>query len=238
MPSKLPKSISPNPLINTTVEVRFASTLEAENVLNFYLDLLRDELPKVYDRRLPQISGEIQDPRMKYAANYIFQNDDFSVSADHNIISFGNVGTYKFWDHYFPFIKKTLLKLSNTGVVQKIERIGLRYASFLPYKSEDLPIVNLEVSFDLDDYKRRNDFLRSEFFNDRYTLIFQLKRYVKDNENNDGVLIDIDAVCTDNIPQIFNDDFFEIIDNLHSEEKKFFFDLLHPDYLATLNPTY
>jgi len=238
MRPQLPKSISPNPLINTTVEVRFVSTIEQDKVLNFYLNLLYDKLPEVHDRRLPQLSGHISDPRMKYAANYIFQDKEFSVSADYNVIAFANVGDYKLWGNYFPFIKKILLALSDTGVVQKIERIGLRYASFLPYKGEDLPIIDLDINLDKNGYDRRNDFFRSEFFNDKFTLILQLKRYLKDNENNDGVLIDIDAVRSDNIPQSFNDDFFGIIDNLHLEEKKLFFDLLHPNYLATLNPTY
>jgi hypothetical protein len=44
---RLPKEISPNPIVSTTIEVRFLPNLKDENVLNFFYKHFQSTFPDI-----------------------------------------------------------------------------------------------------------------------------------------------------------------------------------------------
>lgn len=234
----LPKRIHPNPLIDSTVEIRFASDLvNPDNALNYYMEAMPQGLSFAKDRRIPLL-----EPSLITDATYIFANNQYKIFADVGYIAFGCQKEYMLWnDAYFPFIRNTLNHLNQKSLFGSISRIGIRYRSFLELKPET-PVLKFDIEFQIANFTRHSDELIIRFFNEKgIKIILKIIKFVKfkegDNPERDGVLIDID-VFDDTSTSEINEDFFNLINEIHSEEKKLFFALLNPEYLKLLNPEY
>ena len=236
----LPTEISPNPLINSTVEIRFKSSLSEDEVLSTFFPIFSKNFPKLKDRKIP--SGiEQQDNDIKYAASYIFSNEKYSVFVDNNVIAFENVNDYQFWKNYFPVIKEYLTILKQANIVTEIERIGVRYSSLFENKQSFSEILTINIKFPYPDYTESNYHFRTELRKDNILLLLQLSQNATIVQNSivkTGIFIDIDASATYDLPLSINQDLFNLIEKLHHEEKQLFFSLINSDFLATLKPKY
>lgn len=240
----LPKQISPNPLLNSAVELRFTAEILRDQLLSKVFPHFSSELPKLVDNYIPQeVRGS--DENLKFAPEYILSNDKFKMSFGTNMVSFENVGEYQLWGNYFEFIKRQLTKFSGLGIANSVQRIGVRYASIFQDVANPMQILKVYPTLNngLDGFKHEqlNSF-SATYSSDPAAILF-LQIYpkvtaIRNNEQMAGFLVDIDSYNTSSFNSIDNS-VFDIIDKLHSKEKEFFFkDLLSSEFIKTLNPIY
>lgn len=231
----LPTRLNPNPLKTTVVEIRIGTSLTKEKMLAAFFEVFSSILPKIETTNIPEESR--RDPGLAYVSDYIFSNNSFKLGFGPRSISFEINGEYPLWPAYFSFIKETYSKINDLNIINSIERIGLRYGSLLNLNESSVGVVNL--NFDLlpsdtfgsvlfNTYTatllRENCSIFVQFINDAQ---FILNNAPSSQIPEKGFYIDIDAYKT------FSDqgttsysDVIDIIEKLHSEEKKLFFSLL------------
>ncbi|NLT52259.1 MAG: TIGR04255 family protein [Ignavibacteria bacterium] len=236
---KLPIEITPNPLISSVVEVRFLSELKTEDIIKNIFPIIGDIFPNVINTDLPRIMKN--DPKLKYTPDFIFSNNEYSISIGTNIIIFENIDTYHLWDKYFVLIKQILEKIEKLHFINKIERIGVRYISLFEPKFKITEIMNLKFLIPSIDYKQTNSFLQTELLKENMKLVLRIAEngnVTKGIKTYRGLFVDIDASQEYDLPNSLNKNLLNIIDKLHYEEKLLFYFLLTETFLATLNPKY
>lgn len=236
--SLLPKELTPNPLLISAVEIRFSSKIDENSLLTKILSSFSIELPKFSTGKIPK-EIKIKEEQFKYAADYILSNDTYSLSFSNNVMLFEIVGEYPFWNNYYEFIKKQINIFFALDIIDKIERIGVRYASLLD-SNENLSVVIKHNSLlSLDGYDENIVLFRVDLKKNNYNFHIQIIKNAKADSqkiSKIGLFVDIDASYTSTI--LPNDDILRIINELHQEEKSIFFSMLKPDFLTSLNPKY
>jgi len=235
---KLPKEIVPNPLVTSTVEVRFYSDLEKSKLLPLVYKRFQNELPNLNENIIPKQIKEL-DPQFKYSPDFVLSNNDFSLSFGINVISFENVADYKLWNNYFPFIVNGLKGFFELGIIKSVERIGVRYASVFNHAEKMAGVITYIPSIPIDNYKQNFGLFRCDLVKEEISLHLQITDNVKIIKNNkfiSGSCIDIDAFYTKKIDP--NDMVFSLIEKLHDQEKEVFFSLLKKSFLETLTVKY
>ncbi|GBD87591.1 hypothetical protein BMS3Abin03_01525 [bacterium BMS3Abin03] len=237
---KLPRKISPDPLLSTVVELRLTFNLKREEILNYFYPLLKDKYPKFEFIGLPT---ELKDKgNIQYKPDFQFKNEQFALSLSNDVLVFENIGEYPLWENYFKSIKDDLAIIGKGDFVVSIKRIGLRYISIFQNKLSltDLCNINLDIK-EPENYIQKDRVLHSTFTKNNVKLflrIYENASAQKLNKSFNGLLIDIDASQADNIPQNFDESLFTIIDKLHKEEKILFYRLLKEDFINSLKPEY
>lgn len=234
----LPKEISPNPLVTSTVEVRFRSEVETQKLFPVVYSKFSNNLPFFNESKIPkELRGT--NPDFAFAPDYTLKNDDYSLSFSNKVIVFENISEYKLWNNYFPFIKEHLDGFFQLGVVKQIERIGLRYASIFDKTESVNQVLKTFSSFPTEGYTHEFNFYRGDLNKDGFDFHLQVANNAKVTKNNKsmtGVYIDIDASLNGTLEPSIK--VFEIIEQLHQQEKELFFSLLKPEFVNTLNPKY
>ena len=156
---------------------------------------------------------------------------------------FRNIAPYLGWDKFYNFIKTNCLKLLQVGMIGKIERIGLRYYNIFKDVNnlQEFTHYNLVLSEE-EEYTNKSVDYKSLLIRERYHFNLGLRTHTNVKtltESMIGTLVDIDAFVESNLPDSLNSETLELINNLHSEEKKLFFSILTQDYVDNnLNPEY
>lgn len=235
---RVPKSISPNPLFTSTIEIRFVTKLNRLELLQKMSSVFTNKFPTLEEGKIPQELKE-QEEHFKYSPDYIYKNEDFALAFGTKSISFEHVSEYKFWPTYFEFIKNCLDKILELNFIDKIERCGVRYGSILDgmHKPHEILISVPELMIN----NLSSDFagFQSVFKTEISTLFLQIStnaKLEKSGITRSGLYIDIDSSYTKEI--IPNREIFDIIDKLHSDQKQLFFGLLNENFIKTLNPQY
>lgn len=238
----LPIQISPNPLFVTTIELRFLPSL-ADNYLTSLYPKFAETFPKLEPANIPRALNILNDPNNLFAApEFILSNDVYSMALGKNIIAIENKGEYTLWGNYFPFASEQIKKVFSLTNIHEITRIGVRYGSIFKDVKNILDKLKIKFLVPLDGYVSTGklDNFRGDFKKDEYNLRLQISNQVniiKNNRQFNGALIDIDASF--NKKEIISNKVFDIIDELHTVQKTFFFEgLLTPEFISTLNPKY
>ena len=234
----LPKKISPNPLVISTVELRYSSTLDESSLLSKILPCFLEDFPKFTPNPIDKQIRKANE-QFKFSPDYTLQNNDYSLSIGSNVITFENVGEYQLWSNYFQVIKKQLSKFFSLNIIQDISRIGVRYASILEDKTNIENCLKYSPSFSIDGFTDNYLQYRSEFKKGEISLHLNIVKNAKVERNTTsriGTLIDIDASYFGSLKS--DTKTFDVIDKLHTEEKHFFFNLLTVEYMNQLNPEF
>lgn len=235
-----PKEISPNPLVSSVVEIRFLSELKTEELLGKFFPIIGEGFPNITYSDLPRPIRKTNE-KFLYNPDFIFNNNDYSVSIGTNILSFENVGTYHLWSNYYSLIKDFISKVNNLNIIKKIERVGVRYISLFDSKYKIKEITKIKFNLDYDDFDQNNNFLQTELLKGEIRLVVRIAENGNVNKGQQtfkGLFVDIDASQSLDLPELFNQNLLNIIDKLHSEEKLLFYNLLQEDFLKSLNPKY
>ena len=235
---QLPKSISPNPLFISTIEIRFSSNITKSELLQKMILTFADEFSDLEQSKIPEDLKQ-QENQFKYSADYILSNNDYHLSFATNSISFEHNSEYKYWDTYFDFIKKSLDKIFNLKFIDKIERCGVRYGSMLD-GLVDPAIALIDIpKLEINGMQSEFGGFKSTFSTQMSNLYLQItpnSKIVKQGEERRGLYIDIDSSLSKELEP--NQEIFSIIDTLHKDQKQLFFGLLKEEYIKTLNPQY
>lgn len=239
MTSRLPKKISPNPLISSTIEIRFSSALSSDDTLSAIRPKFEKEFPKLTTRDLPLERDNI--PELEYVAKYILSNDDYQIFIDKNVIAFENIGEYKHWENYYPMIKKNLHLLSDTISINEIKRVGLRYISSFNVVEKLSDSFKFGFDAPLPDYNLENELFRTQLSKKDIYILLHLVKNADINQNGlteQRTLIDIDISQFSCLLTLIGNELFNLINALHLEEKSFFFSLLKEEFLNKFDCEY
>lgn len=245
---KLPTKLIKNPIVEAILEIRFSSVLPDDAVFGLVYKALQEDFEsfKLESQpilQLPEIARK-EDPGLKYQPTYRLNKNNLSIGIGPRTLIFSNRMPYLGWKSFKKFVLSALNLINNSNVINKVERIGLRYINLINKSLYDT--TNLKLSMcNMEENKDDVFTLRLEKqLKDKKMVIFQLNNNVFVSINNEksikASIVDIDSINRNlmEIEDIKKLNFSEIIDELHDIEKGYFFDLLNKNYLDELIPDY
>lgn len=240
----LPIKITPCPIVETVLEIRFSSLFPSEAIYGLFFNPLKEifdsNIEKLPMAQIPDLIRN-QDPNFKYKPYFRVVKDNTVFQFAPDLINIININSYLGWDVFFEKIKTILDSIASTNVINKIERISLRYIDF--FELDIIDKINLDINLNNSILKSNEIFLRAKIENEEVDKILQVSNSAMIFKNSlpiNGSTLDIDISLKDYSKVSPNDkeNLYSLIDKLHTEEKETFFQLLKEDFLKTLNPKY
>lgn len=239
---RLPKKITPCPIFEAVVELRFDSNTPSDAIFGIIYNEIRTEFPTVEKLPILQVPEAIRskDPNLIYQAHYALHQGKFIFKIGPKVLIFSNLNEYMGWEALFPKVIQIINKINNTKVIERAERIGIRYINLFKYSI--LEKIHLDIRLTGKELVEETTNLRTELTDGDYLKIVNIANNIKitsKNYNGLGSLIDIDCIYefSPSESEYFNA-FEKVIDNGHEIEKQTFFSLLKEDFLADFNPEY
>lgn len=236
-----PKRISPCPIIEAVVEIRFESDSPPEVIIGMLYQSFAPKFTKVDRLPILQLPEAIRlsDPNLVFQPYYRLTSKNFAFQFGAKVITLNNSGTYVGWDIYYAKLVETITEVVKKGLIKNVLRLGIRYINFF----ENIDIykkITLEVKMNNTALESRQLLTRAELSRGKFNGVLQVAsnaNIIIDNIAKKGSIIDID-IGYNKSDNIFSTEFPQLLQESHEEEKKLFFGLLKPDFLATLNPEY
>lgn len=241
----LPRRLNPDPLVSSTVEIRFEPLLDRKAVIGAIYYQLREQFPtleSVLPEDMPE-SVRATIPDFGYRPQFRASNDRFVLYLAEQSITVGIVGVYPGWNDFSATIQQVFARIQALNVFSAVQRLGLRYVSFFDGNA----LAGLKLTLQLPGYDGSklpsSVLLRLPSTECEHTL--QLANFIDYTQASGrpseterlGTVVDIDTV-----PRQAVVDFFERpsywLDLLHEAEKKLFYSLLTEEFLQTLRPEY
>ncbi len=237
--NKLPIKISPCPIIEVTVELKFSSELPKGAVFGVLYNSLKDTFGNV--EKLPTAMLPIEviesDPNLKYKALYKLTDGVFNAQVGHDVVAFHSPPEYVGWQNFsenlIPFFKKVI----DSGVISYPESLLLRYVNF--FETDIYEQINLEIKLLSQEHISKNLVMRTEMADGDFMKVLQLANNVNLTSSfgkKEGSLVDI--MCVYNKQEQLLSNIESILERAHQLEKDLFFGLLKSDFLKTLHPIY
>lgn len=225
--------MTPDSLVSTIVEIRFKSNVPAEAVFGLVFQKLSTEYPVNSTSDLVQLPRSVRDqnPDLRYKALYGLNNDSVTVNIGPRVIVFNCHNGYLGWKVYFDKIRSALKEIENLSLIETVERIGLRYINF--YDCDIYPNLNTTIDIMGKEYKRDALSINSRYLLGNYSSNLRIDNSAllnKNGEQKDGSILDIDSYYDTHFSYDY-EQLTSIIDDLHSQEKKLFGDILSRDFL-------
>ena len=248
---KIPKKISPDRIKDAIVQIRYQSAIPFEVALGWFYKCIDDTYN--YSSRPPgliknQIHTLIQEDitqgiQIALGHQYLFYNENIKVELQPNTITFNCFDQYIGWELYFGEIKRFLGQILKAEVIERFDRIGVRYISHYP--AIDLRnCVKYSFTFGMPQVVTDTFAFNTSFEYDSKRVILNLNNNIslidhQSNTINSMSIIDVDVIDEKlTIEKNSSQEFFDKIDEVHNKEKEVFFNILKEDFLQTLNPVY
>jgi uncharacterized protein (TIGR04255 family) len=239
---RLPKQISPCPISECIIEIRFQAKVEAEAVFGIIYNVFRNDFNKVEKLPILQLPEAVRsvDPNLMFQPVYRLSAGRWILQIGARVLSLSCVGEYLGWTVISEKANWAFGKLQSLDFLSHISRFGIRYINFF----EDLDIfenITLRVSKDGQPLQSRGAVLRFELFEREFLEILHIAKPAeapgKSGKITSGSVIDIDIV-KEPTNRIAFDEIPSVLETSHVVEKTIFFGLLEPTFLQTLNPIY
>jgi uncharacterized protein (TIGR04255 family) len=238
---KIPQKITPCPIVEAIIELRFDSDLPSEAIFGIFYGRLKNDYEKKVDT-LPivQIPESIrnQDPNLRFQPHYRLRSGDFILQIGPKSISLASTREYVGWNEFSKKIDTTISSISDIGVIKHVLRVGLRYINIFDFNIFDR--INLKLKVGDDPFKASQITLRSSLKSEELNSNLQIANESKIEVGKilkKGSVIDIDT-SIERISGISLKEISSLMNMAHIEEKKIFFSLLDTEYLNSLNPEY
>lgn len=231
--------------LSTVQECIFDVNIKLTSVVESLLSIIAkvDEFEEIVKLPLAQIPEHVRrnDPNLKHQAMYEIRsktNTQYKILLGENTIgmTLNKSGDYTSWTHsFYPEVQKIFATIIESGKIQSIDRMGLRYIDFI----EDDNIFQegkISVHINHNDAHDKKMFLRVEGEDNGVS-------YVKNVSNNTqyttfeklGSVIDI-VTAIDGKDLMVNDDFdmsvfFEEINSLHTVHTNKFKEVIRDEYI-------
>jgi uncharacterized protein (TIGR04255 family) len=234
----LPKTITPCPIIDALLEVRFSTSLPPDAVFGIVYKELRKDYPKADSLPILQLPEPIrrEDPVFRFKPHYKAVNDNFVVQIGPDIITISSFPIYWGWEMYSKEIFRVLGILRDLDIVESVLRLGYHVINYFPENIFSKTKISIQIDEREIDYK--NTLFKTEISESNVDIstTLQISNDAQYKEEY-GSIIDVDSF-KDNIPQRFFTEMEAHINALHEVEKNTFFSLLREEFLSTLSPEY
>lgn len=251
MNEPFPISVTPTPIINAAIEIRFDTDFPPAAVFGVIYGFLADKYPKSELLPIGKIPEQVRmadHMLLDQPHNRLYNesSDEFSVLVGPKILSFVYTKSnprknYPGWTSSIKekvdYVLDKLLNESN--VIKKVNRLGIRYTDFFDgniYDHTEFSVINQNDERDdtcitqLSQTKKVDGFVNKISISNesKYQNALILKK---------GSVIDIDT-SYENIPADFKSNFSDYCEKAHIINKELFFKMLKQEYVDTLNPVY
>jgi uncharacterized protein (TIGR04255 family) len=144
----LPKRISPCPIKEAVLEIRFESTLPPDAISGMAYDRLKASFPKMDKLPILQLPSQLlsADPELKFKPHYRLSGDSAAVSVNMGptVISFVMTEPYPGWTEFSGQYKKILSQIIEANFISRVTRVGIRYVNF--FETDVFNLVTLSTS--------------------------------------------------------------------------------------------
>lgn len=236
--SKLPQKITPCPIKEAIVEVRFESEIPNDAVFGIFYKEFKADYPTVDELPILQLPEFVrkQDKSLQHKPHYkLSNNDGFLFQVGPRVVSLISVAPYSGWSEFYKRLKNIVKRIRCLEVVKSYTRIGIRYINHFEINVFD--VVTLQVALPGHELNNYNTFIRSEIPTGAFKSTLQISNsadIIRNEKTTKCSIIDIDTFIENQ-----QGDVNVLIENGHLEEKKLFFTLLKPEFVkSNLNPEY
>ena len=126
----LPKQITPCPINQAVVEIRFNSTLPPDAVFGVVYNKLKDSYKTAEQLPILQIPEAVRnnDSNLLYQPHYKLTKDYYALQVGPKVISIAITDQkYTTWDSYYEEIQDVFKKIKEVDFISNVLRVGLRY---------------------------------------------------------------------------------------------------------------
>lgn len=242
---QLPKKITPCPIEEVIVEIRFESSFQAEAIFGVVYGALSNSYPNLESLPILQIPEFIraQDRNLIFQPHHRLRRDNYSLQIGPKVVSVVLGKEYSGWDAYKSEIHAVFDKINELNFINKISRVGIRYIDF--FEGDIFKNLNLQLSIYGENAITEQTFVRTLLKRGDFDCLLQVGNNMTIDTTSAptrvGSIIDIDMSNTEVSVQTSNQFFREVyalLEQGHDIQKDLFFNLLKPEFLATLNPVY
>lgn len=232
---KVPTKITPCPIIDSIIEIRFNSTVPEDAIFGIVYNKFHEAFPKVQNLPILDIPEQLRatDVNLKYAPYYQLIGDKFMLQVGPRVFSIANPAIYDGWENYSKIIYQSIHELNSLKIVDSVHRLGLRYTNFF----ENINIfekINLHIKFNKKLLANKNSFYKTEFEIDGFTHNLQiLNNSTVLNVNKVekvGSIVDIDTFNNFNLDTLLTNP-KNYIEKAHKLEKDLFFQIIDENFL-------
>lgn len=236
---KIPKRITPDPILESVVEIRFTTKLPSEAIFGLVYNKLIVDFPNYEKLPILQLPEAIrnQDKNLEFAPHYKFVNENFQVNIGAKAISIVHPKPYRGWESYFKVIEKIMRDFEELDFINNITRVGVRYIDFFDQTNifENLQFKIENFPFEINQSSFTTTFAFDKF---RTNLqVFNATQIEIKGIQYSGSVFDSDTY--DEIDISFSkNNVLKRISEAHEVEKKVFFNLVTDEFIESLNPEY
>lgn len=238
---KLPNKITPCPIVETILEIRFEASLPGDAVFGILYNQFKSRFGNLEKTPILSIPEQFRqtDPTFRFHPHYKLSADNFILQIGPDVFSISNTKEYVGWENYRSLIADCIKDLFAANVVKKVSRVALRYINIF----ENMNIFNnltLDISLLNHSIKDNNINFSSEFKNGDFVNLLRIVNNAHatvGKESLNGSVIDIDTSYSNHIENNL-ETIMPLIEQAHSIEKEFFFTLLNKEYTDTLQPEF
>lgn len=229
---QIPKSIDPDFLKDTIVEIRYLSDLPYEVLIGTAYKILKN-IGFDYAAHTSPSKSTLKEIIISNEHHFLRQNVRVTFKPGSLVFNFHKV--YPKWDIYFKSIKEVITQIYNDEIITKILRSGLRYINFFK-ETNVFDIIKPNWRINLADFKTRRSNIKTELFHEDYRVIINVGN---DNPMQaDLSIIDIDVIMEKSLGIDF-DELLPIIDKSHKIEKEIMFShIVKKEYLENKKVKY
>ena len=236
----VPIKITPCPIVDCIVELRFRTSVEGGAIFGIVYQAFKSDYPTVEKMSIRNIPEQIRiaDRNLIYQPWYRLRNGGFHISIGSRLVGIGRTGEYPGWTVLAERFRRLIDTISGLGIVDVVERVGLRYINYFDF--DIFTKSKLVVSVSGAPIASDETLVRAIIPGQRYKSTLHVSNHATvmvGGTLKTGSIIDIDTSLEADLKDFFQDS-ISIIDEGHAEEKEVFFSLLDDDLLRTLNPEY
>jgi uncharacterized protein (TIGR04255 family) len=238
---QLPKQITPCPIKEAVVEIRFESALPADATFGVVYNALKDPYSQIEKLPILQIPEILRagNPDLVYQPYYKLKHENYILQIGPRTLSLAVVEPYPGWAAFLPEILKVFRKITELSFITRVSRFGLRYIDF--FEGNIYENINLNLAVYGENAITDETFVRTKLQREQFNCWLQVGNQMSLISENiqakAGSVIDVDTFVNS-----IEENFFEGVESLlqdaHRIQKSLFFELLKPEFLKTLNPIY
>lgn len=236
---ELPKRITPCPIIDSIIEIRFESTVPDEAAFGLFYPQLKEDYPKFVKlpvAQMPEVFRQ-KDPNLRYSPYYQSKSGPFVLRFGPRVFSLSNPGDYVGWEKYFNEFKKLFEKVRKLDFFNGVIRVGVRYID--RFEFDIFPRIEIDILVNNTKLGEIPKSFACVTETDGLSLNLQVGNNVDfflDESHSKGSIIDIDSSFLSLDEKLDQNKLLGLVENCHSIGKKRFFSLLKKDFLESLNP--
>lgn len=243
------------PIADAACEIRFSSDTPVEAFSGLLFNQYRElrggpplALKSLETLEIPEVVRSAN-PAFRYIHIYGADADDVLIKFGQHSLLIGSSIPYIGWEKFKSEIQFFIHSFYLTGIIEKVERLGIRYINFLPgidavndlnYLVSDNITTDHPVdgSFQFDPGPTGFSALfRSDQYDVRLSMEPDVRKMTDEGVQLIGALVDIDAFFTASPDlDVRFENIIKHLDELHARVKSAFFAILKDSYLSKLSP--